>query len=478
MGYLSAKALAEIDGLIENAVFLDTEVHETHKKSKKNDNVTFDHKFYALGRSGNGTALYKITVEEIYQDIDHPHDKRFHHIRYITKIADNVGSLINGNPSTASTRTMSATDYTVADLYSLVKQYDKDFKPIPAVYHRKRDLALTAFVMLFTLIVILYFPVHLRNLVLPFCITLASGLFAYAIFQFFMKENSVLLPRISLWCFSPIFLFVLFLISHSFLSPFASDVSFSMEYESGTSFPFIQQSALDVETALLKWNEFDHLTLHIDQGRASFTIIGGKKCDILRKIHKLSAAYPEIFFYIPEKHTKNSIDVTVYGNDVPEIENNILQLAKYVNKSIDNVNIIYNFKSDVTNIILEIPVKCASVGLYPFDVYKSLYYTISEPVVDKYFAGDVETDVKIRGDSMYRETLSGILSVPILSTFGRAGVAGDYINVLKESAQGRIYHRNRMRSMSLSVTGISRTKLNRLVADFPFTGNCHGEVVQ
>ena len=278
------------------------------------------------------------------------------------------------------------------------------------------------------------------------------------------------------WCFSPILLFALGMAPFSLFSPFSTDVNFSMEYESGTAYPFVQKSALDIEAALMEWNAFDRLTLHIDQGRAAFTILGGKKRDILAKINELSALYPEIFFYIPEKHTKHAIDVTVYGNDVSEIENNVLQLAKYVNNSANNVNIIYNFKSDVQNIVLEIPVKCASSGFYPYDVYKALYYTASEPVVDKYFADGVETDVKIRGEEGYRKSLAGLLSVPILSPFGIAGEAGDYIMVRREWTQGRIYHKNRMRVLSFSVKGLSRAKLRKLVSDFPFSGSCHGEV--
>ena len=332
-------------------------------------------------------------------------------------------------------------------------------------------------IIISTLIITLYAPVHFKNLILPFCIALSSGLCASAVCRY-LKEGLTPRIRVPLWCYTPILLFVLFLISNSSLSSVDSDVSFSMEYESGTSFSFIEKSSLDVEAVLLKWNAFDHLTLHIDQGRASFTILGGKKREIMAKISELSSFYPEIFFYIPEKHTSHAVDVTVYGNDVPEIENNILQLAKYVNENDDNVNIIYNFKSDVTNIVLEVPVKCASAGLYPYDVYKTLYYVASEPVVDKYFVGDVETDVKIRGDARYRKTLSGLLAVPVLSPFGAAGEAGDYITVHKESAQGRIYHKNRMRSMSLSITGISRSKLGKIVSDFPFTGSCHGEVGQ
>ncbi len=467
----SAKYLPFAEDIVKKSILLDTTVIDDNENPYR----SFMHKFYNIVNIENYSYLVTLLVDELNSKRGDIY--RAYNVNDI-KITPVAGSKVYKPSHTTGAGGSNTSISTVADLHALVKKYDKDFQPRPAVYHRKKDLALTAFVMLFTLIIILYFPVHLRNLVIPFCITLASGLCAYAIFQFFMKESLVLLPRISVWCFSPILLFVLFLISHSSWSPFASDISFSMEYDSGTSFHFIQQSALDVETALLKWNEFNHLTLHIDQGRASFTIIGGKKCDILRKIHNLSAAYPEIFFYNPEKHTRHAIEVTVYGNDVPEIENNILQLAKYVNKNADNVNIIYNFKSDVTNIILEIPVKCASVGLYPFDVYKNLYYTVSEPVVDKYFVDDVETDVKIRGDAKYRETLSGLLSFPVLSPFGMAGEVGDYINVRRESAQGRIYHKNRMRILSFSVTGIRRARLREIVSQFPFTGSCHGEVGQ
>ena len=342
---------------------------------------------------------------------------------------------------------------------------------------RIKRLILPAFSIISTLIIALYSPVYFKKLVLPFCIALTSGLCTSAVCQCLMKKGLALQGWVSipLWSYSPILLFVLLLLPLPF-SPFASDISFSMEYESGTAFPFIQKSALDIESELLNWNAFDRLTLHIDRGRATFTVIGGKKRDIMAKISELSSKYPEIFFYIPEKHTRHAVDVTIYGNDVNIIENNILKLAKYVNENADNVNIIYNFKSDVTNIVLEIPIRCVSAGLYPYDVYKTLYYTASEPVVDKFFADGVETDVKIRGEERYRITLSGLLSVPVLSHSGIAGSAGDYINVRREQAQGRIYHKNRMRCLSFSVTGISRSELRTLVSSFPFSDSCHGEV--
>lgn len=461
--------LLKIVDVVEKSILLDTQTIGNDKNIYR----SFIHKFYNIVKIEDKEYIAKLAVDEL--DIEGNEIKRAYNVGNI-KISPIAVSRFFNSADTMGDGGSTASNFTVADLHALVKKYDKDFRPL-SFHERKKNSALTAFTILLTLIIALYVPIRFRNLVLPCCITLASGFFVSAVCRCFVKESSTAKAGLPVWSFSPILLFAIFFFSFSPLSPIVSDLTFSMEYESGTSFPFIRKSALDVEASLLEWNSFSRLTLHIDQGRAAFTVLGGRRREIMSKIAELSDLYPEIFFYIPEKHTRHAIDVTVYGNDVTEIENNILQLAKYVSKSADNVNIIYNFKSDVTNIVLEIPVKCASSGLYPYDVYKALYYTAAEPVVDKFFAGDVETDIKIRGTGRYRKTLSGLLSVPILSPFGIAGEAGDYITVRKEQAQGRIYHRNRMRVLSFSVTGISRSDLRRIVSTFPFTGNCHGEVL-
>ncbi len=461
--------LASIGDIVERSILLDTKIND----DQENPYRSFMHHFYCIANIGNSSYLVKLLVDEINSEGADTY--RAYNVKDI-KIAPVVGIKVYKPSRTTSADGSSTSTYTVADLHSLVKKYDKTFHPRHCEHHPKEIFAVPVLLIFLTMIILLYAPVYLMNLVLPFCAALTAGCCASALFLYVTKK--IILPqfRIPLWGFSPILLFALGLSPFSPFSSFGTDVSFSLEYDSGTSFHFIQQSALDIEAVLLKWNAFDCLTLHIDQGKASFTVLGVKKRDILAKINELSVLYPEIFFYIPEKHTRHSIDVTVYGNDVSEIENNILQLAKYVNKYTNNVNIIYNFKSDVTNIVFEIPVKCTSAGLYPYEVYKTLYYTVSEPVVDKYFADDMETDVKIRGDVRYRETLSGLLSVPVLSPFGMAGEVGDYINVRRESAQGRIYHKNRMRILSFSVTGIRRARLREIVSKFPFTGSCHGEV--
>lgn len=57
-------------------------------------------------------------------------NKKFHNLRYIEKIADNVGGrTFDENRSGGSTKDTSAI-YNVSDLFDFVKRYDEEFKPI------------------------------------------------------------------------------------------------------------------------------------------------------------------------------------------------------------------------------------------------------------------------------------------------------------------------------------------------------------
>lgn len=130
---LSEYGLAGIRELIENAVWLDSEVHEHHSNNAKDDRITFDHKLYALGKDTSGNiALYKITIEEQYANYKNAHDKRFHNLKYIKKVADNIGSLTRDLSHDAeSTNDASTTTYSISDLFNFVNTYDKEFKPKP-----------------------------------------------------------------------------------------------------------------------------------------------------------------------------------------------------------------------------------------------------------------------------------------------------------------------------------------------------------
>lgn len=133
-GRLSEYGLAGIGSLIQNAVHLDSEVHEHHSNNAKEENIAFDHKLYALGEDAVGNiALYKITVEEYFQSKTEPNKKRFHNLKYIEKVADVTGrrTFSQRNSGGSTNGNTSATTYSIADLLAFVKQYDKEFSPKP-----------------------------------------------------------------------------------------------------------------------------------------------------------------------------------------------------------------------------------------------------------------------------------------------------------------------------------------------------------
>ena len=139
----SVAGLTNIKGLVENAVLFNTEVHEHHDNNAVNDYVAFDHKLYSLGVNETGSiALYRITVEEYYQDWRHPDSKRFHNLKYVEEVAQipakKAADNLEGRQDLDESRAVSfdetsATTYSIADLYGFVKTFDKEFSPAPEV---------------------------------------------------------------------------------------------------------------------------------------------------------------------------------------------------------------------------------------------------------------------------------------------------------------------------------------------------------
>lgn len=126
---LSEKGLSGIRELVENAVLLDSEVHEHHSNNSKNDLVAFDHKLYTIGKDTDGNvALYRITVEEGFQDPYNTNDKKFHNLKYIEKVAEtSADANVEQSHKDGSTMRSSTTEYIVSDICEFVKKYDKEF---------------------------------------------------------------------------------------------------------------------------------------------------------------------------------------------------------------------------------------------------------------------------------------------------------------------------------------------------------------
>ncbi len=122
---VSVKMLFEIKNIIENAVLLDTEVSEK-TSSKKHNETLFMHKLYSPVIFNNDLYIAKVTVEEYGAENG---GRRFYNLKGI-KI-DPAGGTPDEKTS-YGTMPDTRSEYSISDLYALVKGYDKDFKSQPS----------------------------------------------------------------------------------------------------------------------------------------------------------------------------------------------------------------------------------------------------------------------------------------------------------------------------------------------------------
>ena len=127
----SEVALENVREIIENAVYFDTVVSMPTSKTKM-PNTAFMHSLYTLYRSKDGGVhLLKVYVEEALSNNEKVIFKRGYELKDIIKVADLPNSVLSQNGGL--TDGTSTTTYSIADLYGLVKTYDKDFSPAPEV---------------------------------------------------------------------------------------------------------------------------------------------------------------------------------------------------------------------------------------------------------------------------------------------------------------------------------------------------------
>ena len=122
---LSLIAMRSIDEIIKNSILLDTEVSK-YGRGKKSIYTAFMHKFYSYVVIENKPYIAKMAVDESYSPGQNDTNKKFYHVRAIKiEPVTSVGIGFNHIPI------MDATDsnITVSDLFNLVKQNDKNFKP-------------------------------------------------------------------------------------------------------------------------------------------------------------------------------------------------------------------------------------------------------------------------------------------------------------------------------------------------------------
>ena len=125
---ISVSVMRSIDKVIENSILLDTEISE-YGRGKKGIGTVFVHKFYSIVSVDNNLYIAKMAVDESYRPKQDT-AKKFYHVRAIEiSPASSVGTGFN---QIAHLLNAGDTTYSISDLFSLVKQYDKNFSPKPS----------------------------------------------------------------------------------------------------------------------------------------------------------------------------------------------------------------------------------------------------------------------------------------------------------------------------------------------------------
>ena len=123
------RILTHIDDVINNAIYMDTAVSDA-KKSNKKGTSEFMHYLYTLVEFQGAPFLAKLTVEEY--DFQGKH--RAYNVQRIKMSTLSRAQYSQLKTAYRGKYASSVDAISIADLHALVKQYDKEFKPIEAKY--------------------------------------------------------------------------------------------------------------------------------------------------------------------------------------------------------------------------------------------------------------------------------------------------------------------------------------------------------
>ena len=120
---ISLNALYQLDDIIKNSIYLDTNISEYNKKNKS-INTAFMHKLYSPIKIKNYEYIVKITIEEFF-DGNNNTLKRLYNVQDI-KI-EPLRHVSFTDLDQPHLKVLNGTEISIADLFKIVKASDKDF---------------------------------------------------------------------------------------------------------------------------------------------------------------------------------------------------------------------------------------------------------------------------------------------------------------------------------------------------------------
>ena len=279
-------------------------------------------------------------------------------------------------------------------------------------------------------------------------------------------------------------------------------LAFIMEFPSGCSYYYIKKTASSVEKALLLYMEdvknkkndiklFQkddslQVLLKIEKERACFDleVADKNKLSIFRrKIDEISQMHRDIYFHYPlHSSCSNNFDITIYSRNQETAVSEAYRLGAEIEAASSSLKTVYHFKTPPEGLKLVFYKEKAHSYLFsPLDASKYIYTLLSSPVISKYYSDGKEIDIRFGSDDIYTKDKLKKTTLSVLQADG--GKSAVELNEISELVSYfppcRIYHKNRQRSLSMSITGISSKRdieiIEAVLSGFEFCNGCRGE---
>ena len=283
-----------------------------------------------------------------------------------------------------------------------------------------------------------------------------------------------------------------------------------LEFPAGCSFNYLQKTAYSVESELLEYirkiqtdkadsgsslseNSLNIISLlmKIEKERIRFDIKTPEKkyLELIKnKSEILSQKYRDIYFHYPLSETAEcNYDITVYGKSIEHAASDAYRLGRKIESISGSLKAVYHFKepAEALKVIFNTR-RALNSSIAPDSGAEYLFTLLSSPVISKYYSNGIERDIRFGTADYYTpENLKGIpLAASSFQDSKRTTKQNiitlkDIADFIPDFPPNRIYHRNRQRALSVSVSGVNGKKetevINSILSGFDFSSGCRGE---
>jgi HAE1 family hydrophobic/amphiphilic exporter-1 len=269
-------------------------------------------------------------------------------------------------------------------------------------------------------------------------------------------------------------------------------ISFTVEYESGSTLARVFSSASPLEDVLRRIPGVDGVTAKYERERASFEVEcreGALKKQITAEIRGARTGLAGGFIFFPEGGDgRDSFEIVLRGPENRELRETAAAFAGEIRRRTEGPEppeIVFHFKDTLPSKTVRIDTETAlRLGIEPARAAAALRWAMSAPTADKIILPEEELDLRLTVLKEQADSISAALSLALPGKDSKPVRIASFARAEERPESGRIYRTNRRRSASFSV--LTRPNAlekairlaKALAACYPFPGEVTAEIAR